>query len=302
MTILVGYRPQRSGRAALHLAAMLARSAGEPIAVVTVVPQPWRTPSMARVDAEFVAWAQGEGEKVLAQARAFVAEAITDVEVTFHTVTGRSVSSALLGALDEHAADVLVLGSSSEGGHGQVVVGSTADRLLHSSHVPVAVAPRGFHADPGARVGRVTCSFAGVAGSFEVLLLTAQITERVGAALRIATFGVRGRTMYPPEVSIDVEDDVLAQWARQAVQAQAEALADLRAKNVCPEPTTTEVGSGPSWTEAMEDLQWAADDVMVVGSSSVGPIARVFLGQRANKIVRYSPVPVIVVPAAAVDG
>jgi len=36
--------------------------------------------------------------------------------------------------------------------------------------------------------------------------------------------------------------------------------------------------------------------VLVVGSSSIGPIARVFLGSRATKIIRHSPVPVVVVP------
>ena len=37
----------------------------------------------------------------------------------------------------------------------------------------------------------------------------------------------------------------------------------------------------------------------MVGSISVGPVARVFLGSRATKIVRYAPVPVIVVPRGA---
>jgi nucleotide-binding universal stress UspA family protein len=36
--------------------------------------------------------------------------------------------------------------------------------------------------------------------------------------------------------------------------------------------------------------------VLVVGSSSIGPLARVFLGSRATKIVRHAPVPVVVVP------
>ena len=38
-------------------------------------------------------------------------------------------------------------------------------------------------------------------------------------------------------------------------------------------------------------------DVLVVGSSSGGVLARVFLGSNATRVVRHSPVPVIVVPA-----
>ena len=39
--------------------------------------------------------------------------------------------------------------------------------------------------------------------------------------------------------------------------------------------------------------------MLVVGSSSIGPVARVFLGSRADKIVRHSPVPVVLVPRGA---
>ena len=37
-------------------------------------------------------------------------------------------------------------------------------------------------------------------------------------------------------------------------------------------------------------------EVLVVGSSRLGPVARVFLGSNSTKIVRSSPVPVVVVP------
>jgi len=51
--------------------------------------------------------------------------------------------------------------------------------------------------------------------------------------------------------------------------------------------------------EAVEDVEWDPGDALVVGSSSVGPVARVFLGSRSSKIVRHSPVPVVVVPRGA---
>ena len=47
---------------------------------------------------------------------------------------------------------MIVVGSGSDGSWGTVVVSSTADRLLHSSPVPVAVAPRGYRRRPGATV------------------------------------------------------------------------------------------------------------------------------------------------------
>ena len=52
MTYIVGYAPDERGKAALHLAAMLARSSGQDLVVCSVVPRPW-FPSMAKVDAEY---------------------------------------------------------------------------------------------------------------------------------------------------------------------------------------------------------------------------------------------------------
>jgi len=70
MTIVVGYLPAKGGRASLDLAAVLARSgSAEPVAVVTVVPQHWATPSLAKVDAEFAAWAHQQGEAALETGR-----------------------------------------------------------------------------------------------------------------------------------------------------------------------------------------------------------------------------------------
>ena len=66
-----------------------------------------------------------------------------------------------------------------------------------------------------------------------------------------------------------------------------------------PQEVETVVGYGESWDEALEDIEWRDGDVLVVGSSAVGPVARVFLGSRASKIVRHSPVPVVVVPRHA---
>ena len=40
-------------------------------------------------------------------------------------------------------------------------------------------------------------------------------------------------------------------------------------------------------------------EVLVVGSSRLGPVARVFLGSNATKIIRSSPVPVLVIPSSA---
>ena len=161
-----------------------------------------------------------------------------------------------------------MVGSSDDGRHGRIAVGSTADWLLHSSPVPVAIAPRGYRPTRGCAVSRVTCAYAATRGAAAVLRLAATFSARSGARLRIATFGVRGRTMYPPEVGLRVEDQVLDQWREQAVRAQGEALKELGQEELLPSGTVTEVGVGDNWTEALEDLAWLPDEVLLIGSSA----------------------------------
>ena len=104
--------------------------------------------------------------------------------------------------------------------------------------------------------------------------------------------------MYPPEVGLHAEDEVLQQWREQVQAAQQTAVAHLSDLDLLPGSTTTAIATGSSWGEAMDEVDWEAGEVLVVGSSQVGHLARVFLGSGAIKIVRYSPVPVVVVPAA----
>jgi len=57
------------------------------------------------------------------------------------------------------------------------------------------------------------------------------------------------------------------------------------------------VVSGRNWEEVLDSLPWEEGEVLVVGSSRLGPVKRVFLS--STKIVRSSPVPVVVIPRGA---
>ncbi len=291
MTLVVGYAAVKGDPAPLHLAAALARSAGQDLLVVSVVPAPWPTPLARAADRELEAWARGHGEQAVAAASVLLAELCPDVEARAVAVRGKSEAATLIDQAERAGASMIVVGSGTDGSWGTVVVSSTADRLLHSSPVPVAVATRGFRAAADATVTRATCAFRGDDASASVLERTASICRDVGAALRVATFGVRGKTMYPPEVR--GEDDVLSAYVEHTAALQTAAVAALT--GVRPDDTETAVATGRTWPEALETLLWERTDVLVVGSSSASLMKRLFLGSTATKIIRASPVPVVVV-------
>jgi nucleotide-binding universal stress UspA family protein len=295
MSLLVAFAPDGGGKAVLHLAAMLARSAEDDLVVCAVVPAPWY-PSPARVDAEYQAYLHETAQNALDKARARLP---SDIPAKFVIHDARSVPAGLLELAEQHDASLIVVGSSSAGGVGHVTLGSASSRLLHSSPVPVALAPRGFRAGPDAHVVRVTAAFGGTTSSEELVIAAAGVTARVGAALRLASFAVRSRPPYTSGVGTEADEAMIGEWIQEIEGAARTALEKVEDLAAVPRELEIVIGRGESWEEALEEVEWDEGDVLVVGSASIGPVARVFLGSRATKIVQHSPVPVVVVPRGA---
>jgi nucleotide-binding universal stress UspA family protein len=297
MTMIVGYAPDERGKAALHLAGMLSRSSGDELVVCSVVPAPW-LPGMARVDAEYREYLDKTADQALELARSYLPP---DVSARFVRHSARSAPAGLLEVAQENEAGLVVVGSSSAGAFGHIVLGSVTDRLLHSSPLPIALATRGFRTRPDVRVRRSTVAYGGSADAESLAAAAAAISAEVGASMRIASFAVWSRPPYTTRLGTEPEDPVLQEWLADLKQSMQGVLARVRERTGGPGTMETVIGQGASWPEAIEDIDWDEGDVLVVGSSELGPVAKVFLGSRATKILRHSPVPVIVVPRGAVE-
>lgn len=287
MTVVVGYRAGEIGLSGLYLAVRIARTLGTDLIVTTIVPKPRLIPVSAergRLAAESAA-----------EALRYLDALAEGLEVTYRHRAHRSVSAGLIEVAKETNADVLVLVSAfsvrPRPAGGGVRLGSIADRLLHSSPVPVAIGPPGYRAGVGGFT-RLTCACSVNTESIDAVRRYFGPTELVRVPLRVITFAVRGRTMYPPEVGVDVEDSILETWVSQA-QAN---LQNLKTDGVMGENVVWQVVRGKSWPEALRAAEWQEGEIMALGTSSRGEIRRVFLGSRAAKIIRYSPVPVLVLP------
>jgi nucleotide-binding universal stress UspA family protein len=296
MTLVVGFPPGKDDWSSIELGATLAKSAGTDLLVVTVVPSVWPTPVAGHTDREFEDWAEQQGAAAVAEANAILAEHCPDIAALARWTPGRSVASTLLEQAEEVDARMLVVGSGSTGSYGRVHPGAIGDWLLHFSHIPVAVATHGYAASERGRVRRVSCAFRGDERSLQTAERTAALCADIGASLRLVTFAVRGRTVYTAGVGVGAEDMVLDRWISQATAAQADALKALEESGNAPAEVDSVVATGRSWGAAIDRLDWDHDEVLVVGSSTAGVIERIFLSSNASKIVRHSPVPVVVVP------
>src|SRR5262245_24604225 len=155
MTLVAGCPPEEHNTASLYLAAMLARSSGDDVVVCSVVPKSWY-PSMAKVDAEYMAALCKQADAALEHAKATMP---SGVRATYIRHAARSAPSGLVEVAEEHGAELIVVGSSTAGAFGHIVLGTASDRLLHSSPVPVAMAPRGFRTKQDANIRRVTAAY-----------------------------------------------------------------------------------------------------------------------------------------------
>lgn len=293
MTILVGYVPGEGTAGGIQLGAMLAESLDTDLVIATVAPTPWTTPSMARVDAEFVDWTDRFIDQAFSEVTAHMNVYPATLNWRFDRLDHRTASSALAAHATEIGAAAVVLASTGDGQLGQIVVGSTADALLHRCEVAVGLSPRGYRSPRDGLLTRVTVAIAGDDPQDRAALSRAHtLADTMTAPLRVVTFAVRGGAMYPPLVGLSGESDVLDQWVAQSRRAHEA----LRADGLITDDTVTEIATGRGWREAVDAIDWQGGEVMLIGSTREGPLRRVFIGSRSTKLIRHSPVPVVVLP------
>ncbi|MDP5226290.1 MULTISPECIES: universal stress protein [Arthrobacter] len=297
MTYLVGYGPRNHDRSAVELACQLALSEPQPVHVVSVVPQGWMTPAASGTDREYQAWAEQEGQTATAQARADLAEHPA-VEASAGWVSARSVPQALLDEAERQEAWMLVVGSSEDAEPGRIRLSSKTDRLVHSATIPVAVAPRGYRSN--APVARVTVGFRDDDESWSLLEKTAEICRRTNARLRLVTFVVNPSRRPVTAPISHSETQVIKIWSSHAAAALKKAEEYLAGQGFTGEKLQRQLVEGEDWATAVQGLDWADGDILVVGSSATHLVSRVFLGSSAAKILRNAPVPTVIVPGMAI--
>lgn len=292
MSIVVGVDPAHRSASALHLGAMLAHSAGTGLIVTAVVPPAW--PSTAGgADAEWRGYTRDNADGALDHAAAVLGDSPA-AEYLLHEAP--SARRGLVELAQQRDATMIVVGSGTGGQPGRIALGSESDALLHASPVPVALAPRGYRTAGGARVSRVTAAYRGTGASTGLVLGAARVAGSVGAELRVASFAVVPRDSGTSGAGLDAELPIADAWATDIERHAAAVVRQVTELSDAPTVSGVAVGMGETWESAIAEVGWEPHEVLVVGSSTLGAIARVFLGSHAAKIVRHSPVPVVVVP------
>jgi len=281
MRYVVGYTANARGGDAVNLAVALARRQGASLDLVMVMPQDSPYNGVYPPVAGFESILAEQVTQWLDEGLALIPE---DVPARAHIRRGESEAEALIAAAGELGAALLVIGASSTGLFKRFSIGSVASALLHASTLPVVLAPSGYsRTEP---ITRLTCAVGSRAGAEDVLRTGIAMARRRSLPLRVVSLVAQGA---------DDADATVAQ-ATAHLREIAEASQDVDVSALDKLDIDVVVGHGRSIEDAVDHLDWADGEILLIGSSRLAHNNSIFLGATANRILRALPVPMIVVP------
>ena len=206
-----------------------------------------------------------------------------------HVIAGNFAARELQHTTEAPDTGLIVVGSTTRGPIGRLLVGGVGERLLAGAACPVAVAPRGYADD---RPSRLECIGVGVDASDEArraLDAAVALARASGARLRVITafqplvFGGVTKTALP---SASVNEVMRNELRARHEAAIAEARASVETAGRFLDGLAEEVLEAES-----EDV-----DLLVTGSRGYGPLGAVLLGSVTGALFRNATCPVLVTP------
>jgi nucleotide-binding universal stress UspA family protein len=262
--IVAAFSPESAARAPLEFGHMVSRVTGSPLVVAAVK---HGGPVVHQIAGSV---SEGDVDRTLEHLRLGLdRRGLRDVEI--RVFEDRTAARGLARALDALAPELIILGSSRRGAVGSVMLGATADRVLHASSCPVAVVPNGYQV-PEHRVQVIGVAFSPTQEGREALTAAATLARAAGAQLRVTTV-------------VDDEDDIT-----RATGTVHEAISGLEA------PVSHDIDVRAD--DIVDGVVAASEvvDVMVMGSRALGPKRAVLLGSVSRRVAARAACPLVILP------
>lgn len=223
------------------------------------------------------------------------------VDVRFGDVSGQIIAAA-------ESADLIVMTTHGRGAAGRAIFGSTADRVARHGTTPTLLLRRGARATEPATPGRVVVPLDGSAlaaraiPEAEKLARTLDVPVHLVRAVDLDHVVAMLREGAPTDAPRATGSDDPYEGARLETERQAAAYLEEQAAASWTEGLTvdTEVLKGtPAFV-----LLWLLkpEDIVVMTTHGLGGYRRWAIGSVAEKLVRESPGPVLLVRDAASEG
>jgi nucleotide-binding universal stress UspA family protein len=290
--IIAAFAPSKSSREPIDFGIAASQVTGAPLIVVHV-----------HRGGPLVSWFGGDVSDTVGDDARSVDNLRKDFErqkvpARIEAVQERTIAGGLLKAIEEYKPQLVVLGSSTRGTVGKVLLGGSAERLIHEATCPVAVVPRRYQR-PEKGVQMIGAAYAHTAEGREALEAAATMARRSGAGLRVITV-----------LEGDVERQTSGMMAEQHHEADPRAGAEARKRMGAEAALRNDVAELASDLEVDVDVlaQDPGDaliaasrhvDLLVMGSRARGPRRSVALGSVSRAVAGGAACPVIILPKGA---
>ena len=289
--IVAAFSPDSAAREPLEFGLAASRVTGAPLVIVTV------RHGGPLIHSRGGDVSEGDDDRTIEHLREGLRRrGLRDVEVL--VFEDQTAARGLARAVDELDPELIVVGSTRRGAAGSALLGTTAERLIHSSSCPVAVIPNGYETPEGG-VRLIGAAYSSSDEGREALHAAASLARAGGAKLRAIT-------VLDPEHASEGEGrmaeqhDELSPGADEAARGRLGREHDLH-------DAVAALGDGLDVevdilvNEPADGLVAASEqvDLLVMGSRGLGPKRAVVLGSVSRKVVDRAACPVLVLPRGA---
>ncbi|HRA48129.1 MAG TPA: universal stress protein, partial [Thermomicrobiales bacterium] len=221
-------------------------------------------------------------------------------EVPIERLIGQGdATTVILQAAIDHQIDMIALASAARGAVGRLALGSVSDKVMRESEIPVLIVRQ----DPDKeervlpKVGRVIVALDGSDRSMLGLPVAAALGKQLGAAVVLLTAVDLPQVVspvmgYAPAFSPDIYSQLEDESTAAAHEHLDEAVAQMATYGVTANSQVT-VGFA---VDSIIDYA-KPDDLIVLTTRGQGGFKRWIMGSVAERLVRESPAPVVVVPS-----
>ena len=274
--IVVGYTADERGFESLALAAMIAAGIDAEI-VITFVLQEASPYTPLQSGDPILQQRLGEWE------RAALERVPEGIPATTRVRSAASQAEGLLDAAAEHAAELIVIGARRSALLQQFALGRTANALLHSSPVPVALAPAGYRFT--GTVPRVTAAYGTRPGAEAVIGTAVELADELDVPVRLLSL-----------LATDTRSGLSNRLISEAERFGGDALGNRAGRVLGTDTASIDIVEGGDLDEAADRATWLDGELALIGSSRLALRGRVFIGRVAQRLLRSTSAALIVIP------
>lgn len=237
-------------------------------------------------------------EEVLREAKSKLASQLAqlgakDIRCEGHVILGSPLEE-LQDYLNEHAGDLLIVGQTGMSQLGQVLLGSTAERLIRYIVQPVMV----VHQTHPAEIQHICVAVDMSENSFLALSQAARIARSIDAKLSILHVD-DAHTHFPYLSLRGLFKEGHRSQAEEETRAQLEAW--LETCNLTGLTTEVVLRSGTPASEIVRHAEESECDLLVLGSLGRTGVTRFLIGNTAESVARAMPCSLLVVKPAVTE-